>query len=150
VLLCITAEFFAISFLMIYVGAIAILLVFGLMVVRSDIKLPRLSLSIPAVILLGLIAKLIILACQQINVRFSYEVLPTYLTVTPGDSLNVGLLSLLEISNDINIFGLYLYNTYVDLFLFSGVILAISILAVIKLLIPSNNPAAGEGSCPNV
>lgn len=149
VLLCATAEFFAISFLMIYVGAIAILLVFALMVVRSDTKLPRVVVSGSVVLFTGFILKLILVAVEQINTRFSYEALSYYLVTASGFKAQPGLMGMLEVTNEINIFGMYLYNTYADIFLFSGVILAISIIAVIKLLIPSNEPSDTSDSCPN-
>lgn len=145
VLLCVTAEFFAISFLMIYVGAIAILLVFALMVVRSDVSLPKATFSFFEIVLFGLIAKLVYFCSQQIDARFNYEILNSYLTsLLPSSKL--GFITILEVSNDINVFGLYLYNTYVDLFLFSGVILAIAIIAVIKLLIPASDSMGNDSS----
>ena len=145
VLLCVTAEFFAISFLMIYVGAIAILLVFALMVVRSDVSLPKATFNFFEVFLFFLVGKLVYLCCQQVDARFNYEILNSYLSPLLSNS-KVGFTTLLEVSNDINVFGLYLYNTYVDLFLFSGVILAIAIIAVIKLLIPESELADNNSS----
>lgn len=104
------------------------------MVVQNHTHLPKVNNSGWNYVPLAILIHIISAAYYNIESRFSYETIQHYLDV--NEKANVNYIDLLFASQDINIYGVLMYTTFKDILIFSGVLLFIAIVAVIKLTIP--------------
>jgi NADH-quinone oxidoreductase subunit J len=132
-LLCLEAEFLALSYVIIYVGAIAILFLFVVMLL--DIKVPDKSLPL---------LKQTIFAYVLSFMFFLELILPLFLLMDPSiENSSIHFLFIdwfseaNSFSNIISL-GITLYTYYFVFFLIAGFILLIAVFGVLMLLITPN------------
>lgn len=125
-LLLLECEFLALLFIIIYVGAIAVLFLFAVMMLES--KLTDLSNntmeSLPIAIILGIL--LFFLLLSEIHIYFNYP---------QGSFVNYysNWYDLIDSTHDVAVYGQVLYSYFVLQFLVAGLILLLTIIGVVHL-----------------
>lgn len=137
--LFIGAEFLGISFLIIYIGAIAILFIFTLMVIDSETRVKVRGLSPMKLVTIGLFAMMGYSVNSNLNYRINYEAFTSYLADQPANIVAT-VESVMFQSHDLMIFSILIYNNYKTMFLISGLLLVVAIIGVIAMTIPSRIP----------
>lgn len=135
-LLLLDAEFLSIGFLIVYIGAVAVLFVFALMVTSMGQLLKRDKLSTINLISIAIITHLIYSTNTNFNYRLSYDTLPLF--YLEGIYNKPDMETFLITSYDILIFGKHMYTTHKTLFFVSGFLLLVAITGVIALTMPSD------------
>jgi NADH-quinone oxidoreductase subunit J len=141
-LIFLNAEFLALLFIIVYVGAVAVLFLFVVMML--NIKSYKLELSVyrflPISIIFGLLSIFELFAIffkDLISLNYNFE----FLVKTKSLPLNF-LVSWDTFSlpvNNINIFGCVLYTHFSYLFIVSGIILLVAMLGSISLTLHKRN-----------
>lgn len=132
-LLVVKVEFLAISFLIIYVGAIAILIIFGLMVLGVSVRTVQRTKSI--LFYVGFLNACLLLAkthSLSTATLFSHQLLSSNILGSFSQA-HVGGLWL----QDISILGLNLYKTQFTYFWVCGLLLLVAIFGVIAMTTPT-------------
>ena len=131
-LILLESEFLGLLLIVIYVGAIAILFLFAVMLAETkltSVKKNSVTLSAPVGVVFGLLLFLPILA--------SFNV---FNELKPSDYQNpfICIRDLLESSTEVNSLGCLLYSYYSIHLLITGMLLLVIILGVFKLTITKN------------
>lgn len=122
-------EFLALIFIVIYVGAIAVLFLFAVMMLNSKkVTLSRSSMKyLPAGLLIGL--SFLTPMLYQVSVHFKSENKNLDLV----NNLNINWYDLIDSATDIEVYGQVLYSYFVLQLLVAGLILLVVIIGVIYL-----------------
>ena len=128
-------EFLALLFVVIYVGAVAVLFLFAIMML--EFKLYNLAKNLTKYIPVGLIFGLILLIplLQQISNQF-------VVTAQPEDFIFNKHASWFDLTNsvtDVEVYGQILYSYFILQFLISGLILLVVLVGVVYLTNNHNN-----------
>jgi NADH-quinone oxidoreductase subunit J len=136
-LIIIGAEFLAMLFIIVYVGAVAVLFLFVIMML--NVKVTNLTASIYRYLPISLILGSIFFF--QFFMLFYVDLVSvntSYLYLMEDNFLNEWSASLVSVSN-IVVLGQLLYTYYSYLFILSGVILLVSMLGAISLTLHRRN-----------
>ena len=136
-LIIIGAEFLAMLFIIVYVGAVAVLFLFVIMML--NVKVTNLTSSIYRYLPISLIFGSIFFF--QFFMLFYFDLVSvdtSYLYLIENNFLNEWSVSLVPVSN-IVVLGQLLYTYYCYLFILSGVILLVSMLGAISLTLHRRN-----------
>jgi NADH-quinone oxidoreductase subunit J len=136
-LIIIGAEFLAMLFIIVYVGAVAVLFLFVIMML--NVKVTNLTASIYRYLPISLIFGSIFFF--QFFMLFYVDLVSvdtSYLYLIEDNFLNEWSVSLVSVSN-IAVLGQLLYTYYSYLFILSGVILLVSMLGAISLTLHRRN-----------
>lgn len=122
-------EFLALLFLVVYVGAIAILFLFSIMMLES--KLNNLSKNSTKYVPVGFVFSLFLLIFffREISIHFKNNYNSNYLYLNTYQNWY----DLIDSINDVEIYGQVLYSYYVLQFLISGLILLLILIGVVYL-----------------
>ena len=122
-------EFLALLFLVVYVGAIAILFLFSIMMLES--KLNNLSKNSTKYVPVGFVFCffLLIFFFREISIHFKNNYNSNYLYLNTYQNWY----DLIDSINDVEIYGQVLYSYYVLQFLISGLILLLILIGVVYL-----------------
>ena len=122
-------EFLALVFIVIYVGAIAVLFLFSVMMLNSKkVNLSRSSIKyLPAGLLIGL--SFLTPLLYQVPADFKNENKNLDLV----NNLNINWYDLIDSATDIEVYGQVLYSYFVVQFLVAGLILLVVIIGVVYL-----------------
>ena len=122
-------EFLALIFIVVYVGAIAVLFLFAVMMLNSKKSiLSRNSMKyLPAGLLIGL--SFLIPMLYQVSVHFKSE----NINLDFINNLNINWYDLIDSATDIEVYGQVLYSYFVLQFLVVGLILLVVILGIVYL-----------------
>jgi NADH-quinone oxidoreductase subunit J len=129
-LLLLECEFLALLFIVVYVGAIAILFLFAIMMLES--KLTNLSKNTIKYFPLGIVFSVILLIplINEINTHFSdTNVISNSMYVNKYQNWY----DLIDSTNDISVYGQVLYSYFVLQFLVAGLILLLVLIGVVYL-----------------
>lgn len=129
-LLALECEFLALLFIIVYVGAIAILFLFAIMMLES--KLINLSKNKIKYFPVGLVFSIVLLI-PFLNILNSYFNQGNNLSNSFYINKYQNWYDLIDSTNDINIYGQLLYSYFVLQFLIAGLILLLVIIAVVYL-----------------
>lgn len=130
ILFLLECEFLALLFIVVYVGAIAILFLFSIMMLES--KLTNLSRNTIKYFPVGIVFSIVLLTplLNEINVHFSdTEVVSTSFYLNKYQNWY----DLIDSTNDISVYGQVLYSYFVLQFLVSGLILLLILIGVVYL-----------------
>ena len=136
-LIIIGAEFLAMLFIIVYVGAVAVLFLFVIMML--NVKVTNLTSSIYRYLPISFILGLIFFF--QFSTLFYGDLVSidnSYLHLIEKNVLNEWSLSIVSVSN-IAVLGQLLYTYYSYLFILSGIILLVSMLGAISLTLHRRN-----------
>jgi NADH-quinone oxidoreductase subunit J len=122
-LLRLTVDFLSIIFIVVYVGAVAVLFLFVVMML--NVKLTELSESIVRYVPLGIFLGVIFFS------ELAYVVQKDFVGGTPSGSYSWA--ALIRGGESINLFGEVLYTHYLHIFMASGMVLLVSMIGAISL-----------------
>jgi len=122
-LLCLTADFLAIIFIVVYVGAVAVLFLFVVMML--NIKLAELNESFVRFAPLGFFLGIVFFLELGLSIEASFD--------GSDGELNMPWVGLVSSGEAINYFGEILYTHYMYVFVLSGMILLVAMLGTIGL-----------------
>ena len=122
-------EFLALLFLVVYVGAIAILFLFSIMMLESKLKKKKKNSTkyVPVGFVFSLF--LLIFFFREISIHFKNNYNSNYLYLNTYQNWY----DLIDSINDVEIYGQVLYSYYVLQFLISGLILLLILIGVVYL-----------------
>nr|YP_009092477.1 NADH dehydrogenase subunit 6 [Cyanoptyche gloeocystis]AIM52063.1 NADH dehydrogenase subunit 6 [Cyanoptyche gloeocystis] len=140
-LILLNSEFLAMIFLIVYIGAIAVLFLFVVMMLNIRVSVTYNIKNYPKIFIFILVAFLFttiqytsnIIPSISINDLFSYNSIYINLLNSPEND------KIAFLTNS-QVFGLYIYTTFVLFFLISGIILLIAMIGAITLtLVKTDN-----------
>jgi len=142
-LIMLGAEFLAMLFVIVYVGAVAVLFLFVIMML--NVKLSNLNASmyryLPISTIFGFVFLCEILVVLYVDI--SSVNIHNLMLLTPSNSIHLNFLNIWANSvtplNNIVIFGQLLYTYYSYLFITSGLILLVSMIGAISLTLHRRN-----------
>lgn len=124
ILVVFTVDFIGLLFVLIYVGAVAVLFLFVVMML--EIKTNNTFLDVL------IIRNLVVLFSCILSLDLIYN--SKLILIVNRNHLNsFSLDNIIDSFNSIDVFGLYLYNFYVPLFLIAGIVLLVAMLGAISL-----------------
>lgn len=139
-LLLLECEFLALLFIVIYVGAIAVLFLFAIMML--EFKLYNLAKNLTKYIPVGLVFGLILF------IPLLQEVSNQFVTDVFFDSFmynkHINWIDLVDSITDVEVYGQILYSYFILQFLVSGLILLVVLIGVVFLTNSHNNKQATD------
>ena len=123
-LLRLTIDFLAIIFIVVYVGAVAVLFLFVVMML--NVKLTELSENVVRYLPLGFFLGVVFFSELAYTMQKSFTISNTEVELSPWVNLIYG-------SEGIALFGEVLYTHYIHIFIASGMVLLVSMIGAISL-----------------